>query len=473
MATDDTPATVAICFTQGHNEKLVIEQVQHEGLVDMLFRSGYRLGKIETWVSWQKLCDYQVLVIGSPQEGLLEESEIKAIIEFVNSGGSLFLISDEGGDAKARSNLNEVAKHFGFTFTPGIIVDTVDYSEKQEYVRPRITARHFITREVAQIVFASGCDIEIQDESLTVLAASGPNAMRNPWKDGEWGEAEPAPDRPLIIVKRHGQGKVVACGNFSIITSISKTYGLFAADNFTLVGNIFAWLANKKAEDVSSKSDVVHMNIAVEDDLFYWMEGEIKDKQRFESVNALVNFALNAVKQSFDNLDATGGEENDEDDETGSEDIPESTGDDVHEAVPVEHVAAGPMDTPSNNEASPSTRVQKPSMASLEMKAAALIPDEKPVPVKQAIEKKLQASQKPGGQKAAPLKITMQQPDGQKSAPQKRQGKATAPQKRPGSKQYRPPDRNLVFKAKPGAIEAAKKQKVPGEKPANLAEKKD
>ncbi len=423
MATEEKPGSVAICFTQGHKEKLVIEQVQHEGLVDMLFRSGYRLGKIETWISWQKLCDYQVLVIGSPQEGTIEETEIKAIVEFVNSGGSLFLIADEGGDAKAKSNLNDVAKEFGFTFTPGIIVDTVDYTDKQEYVRPRITARHFITREVSQIVFASGCDMELKDEGITILSKSGPSAMRNVWKDGEWSQPEPAPDHPLLIVKRHGQGKVVACGNFSIITSISKTYGLFAADNFTLVGNIFAWLANKKAEDVSSKSDVVHLNIAVEEDLFYWMEGEIKDKQRFESINALLNFALNAVKQSFDNLETGEGEA----DEGGEE-------------------SGGPV------EAEPEL---KQAGASAE-KPASVEPEKKPTPAKEAPAAKQPATQKPAGQR----------PGSQKTP-----GKGYPQQgKRPGSKGFRP-DRNLVFKAKPGNIEAAKKQKTEEQKPTKPAEK--
>jgi len=423
MATEEKPESVAICFAQGHNEKLVIEQVQHEGLVDMLFRSGYRLGKIETWISWQKLCDYQVLVIGSPQESKIEETEIKAIVEFVNSGGSLFLISDEGSDVKAKSNLNDVAKEFGFTFAPGIIVDTVDYSEKQEYVRPVISARHFITREVSQIVFASGCDIELADEGITILVKSGPHAMRNLWKDGEWGQPEPAPDHPLLIVKRHGQGKVVACGNFSIITSISRIYGLSAANNFTLIGNIFAWLANKKAEDVSSKSDVVHLNIAVEEDLFYWMEGEIKDKQRFESINALINFALNAVKQSFDNLE-TGEAENGKGFEADGESM-------VTESPP------------------------KPAGESTE-KSALAEKEGKPAPEKEAPPPKQTATQKPAAQKPGP---------------QKPQGKGYPSQgKRPG-KAFRPPERNLVFKAKPGAIEAAKKTKPSEQKPAKPAEK--
>ncbi|MEX2681679.1 MAG: hypothetical protein Q6373_008765 [Candidatus Sigynarchaeota archaeon] len=423
MISEEKPESVAICFAQGHKEKLVIEQVQHEGLVDMLFRSGYRLGKIETWISWQKLCDYQVLVIGSPQEGKIEETEIKAIVEFVNSGGSLFLIADEGGDAKAKSNLNDVAKEFGFTFTPGIIVDTVDYAEKQEYILPRITARHFITREVSQIVYASGCDIDIKDERITILVKSGPHAMRNLWKDGEWGQPEPAPDCPLIIVKRHGQGKVVACGNFSIITSISRIYGLFAASNFTLVGNIFAWLANKKAEDVSSKSDVVHLNIAVEEDLFYWMEGEIKDKQRFESINALVNFALNAVKQSFDNL------------ETGEMETSEGSGTD-DEPVMAEPAAKSATGNPE--------------------KLAGVEPVRQPALAKETPAVKQSTSQKPAGQKPGS---------------QKQQGKGYPQQGRRPGRVYKPPERNLVFKAKPEAIEAVKKLKPSEQKPAKPAEK--
>lgn len=308
MASEEIPSreSIAICFTQGHKEKLVIEQVQHEGLVDMLFKSGYRLGKIETWVSWQKLCDYQVLVIGAPVDGKFEDVEIKAILEFVNSGGSLLIIADEGGDAKVNSNLNDITKEFGFTFAPDIIVDDVNHVEKSEFVTIGAATKHFITRDVTQIVYASGCSIDVNDEDIIVLVKSGPDAMRKVYENDQWGEPYPAAEQPLVISKRQGQGKIVACGNFSIITSLSKVYGLYAASNFTLVGNIFAWLVNKKALDDANKSDVVHFNIALDQDIYEWMENEIVERKRFESVNDLISFALAAVKKSLDNLSLEG-----------------------------------------------------------------------------------------------------------------------------------------------------------------------
>nr|MDO8118418.1 hypothetical protein [Candidatus Sigynarchaeota archaeon] len=293
---------IAICFTQGHSEKLVIEQVQHEGLVDMLFRSGYKLGKIETWISWQKLCDYQVLVIGAPQETAIEEMEIKAIIEFVKNGGSLLMLSDAGADELMKSNLNVLAREFGIEFKPVILSDEKSFSEKSEYVAIDRFERHFITRDVTKIIYASGCTVESTDKNALVIARAGTDAVQRARKNDAWAEPESAAGAPVMLVKRHGEGKVVAIGNFSIITSISKTYGLYAADNFTLIGNLFAWLVNRKIGDADSKTDMVYFNTAIDAELFYWIERELK-KKRFPNVNALINFSLKATRDTLDKLD--------------------------------------------------------------------------------------------------------------------------------------------------------------------------
>lgn len=400
MASEEKPSpeSVAIVFTQGHKEKLVIEQVQHEGLVDMLFKSSYRLGKIETWVSWQKLCDYQILVIGSPEDGKFEDMEIKAILEFVNNGGGLFLVADEGGDAKSKSNLNDIASQFGFAFATDVMNDDVDHVEKPEFITVGSATRHFITRDVSQIVFASGCSIDMNDEEIIVLVKSGPNATRKVYENDQWGEPELAVDRPLIIAKRQGQGKVVALGNFSIITSLSKTYGLYAASNFTLVGNIFAWLANKKAVDDVNKSDVVHFNISLDQDIYEWIENEVTERKRFESVNELISFALTAVKKSFDNLanNNTGQKTTNEESENASENV--------------DSVEAGTPVTPTA-ESKTSIGPQKPRV----------------------------------------------------QTPTTTISKTKSQKKRTG-KTYKPPERNLVFKAEPESLKKLKEQKENEEK---------
>ncbi len=301
MATE--PAReIAICFTQGHGEKLVIEQVQHEGLVDMLFRSGYKLGKIETWISWQKLCDYQVLVIGAPQETAIEEMEIKAIIEFVKTGGSLLMLSDAGADELMKSNLNVLAREFGIEFKPVILSDDKSFSEKPEYAIIDKFERHFITRDVAKIVYASGCTVESTDKDALVIARAGPDAVQRVRKDEAWVEPESAAGAPVMLAKRFGEGKIVAIGNFSIITSISKTYGLYAFDNFTFIGNLFAWLVNRKIGDGDSKTDTIYFNTSIDAELYYWIERELK-KKRFPNVNALINFSLKATRDTLETLD--------------------------------------------------------------------------------------------------------------------------------------------------------------------------
>jgi stringent starvation protein B len=296
---------IAICFTQGHGEKLIIEQVQHEGMVDMLFRSGYRLGKIETRVSWQKLSPYQVLVIGSPGDFLYDEIEIKSIVEFVREGGSLLVIADQGADAPARSNMNDITSNFGFVFQPNLITDEKLFVEKPDYVLVTTFEKHFLTRDVNQLVIATGCSMEITSDDVLAVARLSPSALKRSFVDGEWDGEESAAGEPIVVATRLGKGKVVGIGNFSVFTSLSKTYGLFAPDNYALVGNIFAWLANKKSDGLDKETTVL-INVALDADSYFWMERELKNHARFANVSEIVNFAIKAVKQSFDAIEGPG-----------------------------------------------------------------------------------------------------------------------------------------------------------------------
>ncbi|MHA1793179.1 MAG: hypothetical protein ACTSVI_11080, partial [Promethearchaeota archaeon] len=149
-------------------------------------------------------------------------------------------------------------------------------------------------------IFASGCTIDVKDEKVLVLAKSSPNAERKTFSEGKWSDWEEQGDNPIIVVSRFGKGKVVALGNFSIITSLSSVYGLEACDNFKLIGNIFAWLSNKRPE--GEDAAIVYLNIGVEQDLYFWMERELK-KKRFSNLNQMVNFALNAMRESLESYD--------------------------------------------------------------------------------------------------------------------------------------------------------------------------
>ncbi|MFX0101359.1 MAG: hypothetical protein ACFFCS_17425, partial [Candidatus Hodarchaeota archaeon] len=267
------------------------------------FRSGYRLGKIETNISWQKLAGYKVIVLGCPVDGTIDPKEIEAIEQFVEDGGGLLFVSDEGGDEASHSNMNEVASKYGFKFQGNVLLDKTNFADKYTYLRINTFERHFVTRDVSEIVFASGCSIEVTDPKVTVLARAGSNALKKDFVEGKYNEeTEDFGGVPILVAKKHGKGKVIGMGNFSLLTSLSRIYGLTAADNFNLVGNIFAWLSTQKGDE-SEDDNFIHLHVALDPDIYFWIEREVKSKQRFESVNKLVNFALNAVRESLDTYD--------------------------------------------------------------------------------------------------------------------------------------------------------------------------
>jgi hypothetical protein len=291
-----------IGFDYSHQNKLNIEDPGFNDFIEYLFHSDLKLGKIEAGITYEKLSDYNVFIIGVPiADSYLSSEEIEYLVSYVKDGGSLLVVNDKGGDIENKNNLNDLTNVFGIEFNPDQLFDNENYSK--DIARPIIKdfKKHFITRDIFQIIHSNGCTIEIdksvetEDIDVSAIAFSSKESAWHKVFDGEEWVDEPVETAPIIAIAHYGMGKVVAIGNLSLFSGFHKSYGIHAADNFKLISNIISWLMNKAHSKDAQLSQPIYMSIPIEQDLYYWMKEKL-DEERWKNVEEIVNFALRVVK---------------------------------------------------------------------------------------------------------------------------------------------------------------------------------
>jgi len=291
-----------IGFDYSHQNKLIIEDPGFNDFIEYLFNSNLKLGKIEAGISYKKLSDYNVFIIGVPvADSHINSEEIEDLINYVKDGGSLLIINDKGGDFENKNNLNELTENFGIKFNPDQLFDNENFSK--DISRPIIKdfRKHFITRDITKIIHSNGCTLEI-DESVETedinVSAIGFSSKESAWHkifDGEDWIDEPVENAAIIAIGHYGLGKIVAIGNLSLFSGFHALYGIHAADNFKLISNIIAWLMNKAHSQEAQLSQSIYVTIPIEQELYYWMKGKL-DEERWKNIEEIVNFALKVVK---------------------------------------------------------------------------------------------------------------------------------------------------------------------------------
>ena len=142
-----------IGFDYSHKNKLNIEDPGFNDFVEYLFNSDLKLGKIEAGITYEKLSDYNVFIIGVPiADSNLSSEEIESLTKYVKDGGSLLIINDKGGEIENKNNLNDLTKIFGIKFNPDQLFDNENYSK--DISRPIIKDfKSILLREISPKLF--------------------------------------------------------------------------------------------------------------------------------------------------------------------------------------------------------------------------------------------------------------------------------------------------------------------------------
>ena len=292
----------AIGFDHSHNNKLIIENNAFTDFIQYLFDSDFKLGKIEAGLTYEKLNKYDLFIIGVPNLGPdLDSDEINALIKYVKNGGSLLVINDGGGDYENKNNLSELTKNFGFIFNSDRLFDNKNFSKDNSHPIIKDFTSHFITRDISQIIHSNGCtlvvDKSIENNKIDVnsLAFSSETTSWHRYYTGDGWLDKSEQHLPIIGATHYDSGKVIMIGNLSIFSSLNKSYGIRATDNFKLVTNMISWLLNKAASEEEQGLKPILTTVAINQDLFYWIK-EMINKGKWKNLDEVINFALKVTR---------------------------------------------------------------------------------------------------------------------------------------------------------------------------------
>jgi hypothetical protein len=119
----------------------------------------YEMGRIEEKDSIDDatLADCSVLVIKLPKDRYSPE-EVNAVVRFVQRGGGLLLIGDHTDYERSSSHMNDITRHFGFTYRHDQLYSEEPAPDRQHYTASVLP--HPAVQHVPEFDFAVSCSID-------------------------------------------------------------------------------------------------------------------------------------------------------------------------------------------------------------------------------------------------------------------------------------------------------------------------
>jgi hypothetical protein len=245
---------------------------RYQSFAYLLERDGYQVEAYKAEFNISTLSKGRILVISNalneinvedwylPTPSAFTDQEIDAVKQWVNEGGSLFLIADHMPMAGAAK---ELAAAFGFVFTNGFVFNTLsdgpDYFNLKDntLIKSSITEGRDSSESVKQVVSFTGQGFMLPEEASPILLFG--DAYINVIPDTAWVFDDDSSVRYSAkgyaqgAYEKYGKGRVVAFGEAAMFTAqlagpnkvkvgMNST---FAGENYQLLLNIIHWLDGK------------------------------------------------------------------------------------------------------------------------------------------------------------------------------------------------------------------------------------
>lgn len=175
--------------------------------------------------------------------------EIELIIDFVETGGSLFVISDHTNVYRHAERINPFLKPMGIEVMYHTTVDRApEYSVSGGgWLMSFDFADHPVTEDVEMISFKTGGPLKTEhgvafssERSYADFWDESHDAgFYGDWRQGDNQELEPSGPLTIVAAAEFGRGRVAVVGDQNIFGDGWLHFG----DNFELATNIFEWLA--------------------------------------------------------------------------------------------------------------------------------------------------------------------------------------------------------------------------------------
>jgi len=202
----------------------------------------------EESINLRTLARCDVLVIKTPTARYSSE-EVDAVVRFVEQGGSLLLIGDHTNVFDTSTYLNDVARHFGFTFRDDLL-----FRIGSPYVQPYApgVTPHPVVQHVPPMHFAVSCSIDPgRSAGRAVVRSTGLwNLPPDHHADNYHPEAEYRPEMRYgafiqVWATRYEKGRVLAFTDSTIFSNFC-TYQPGKAE---LMRGMLDWLNHRSVLD--------------------------------------------------------------------------------------------------------------------------------------------------------------------------------------------------------------------------------
>lgn len=244
---------------------------RYKSFANLLERDGYVVKSYKGKFEEKELAKSKVLVISNalnkqnlgawhlPTPSAFSKKEIQIVEQWVRGGGSLFLIADHMPMAGAASDL---AKAFGYTFSNGFVLDTVDrgagiFRRQDESLMDNvITNGRSSSEEVNRIATFTGQAFQIPEEAEPILELGDQYINLLPdtaWVFHQHTKQLSAQGWYQGAYQSYGKGRLVVFGEAAMFSAQlagaqKRKMGMnnpVAPENYQLLLNIIHWLDGK------------------------------------------------------------------------------------------------------------------------------------------------------------------------------------------------------------------------------------
>ena len=243
-----------ILFDLNHNEMLTLDN-DFSVFLKLLRNLNFKIEKNETKDLTKKVFEnIDILVLGNPIDDYFSNIEIKEIVNFVRLGGSLILVSEYGADYLQKTNLNDIANHFGFSFEKNLIKEQ---NPKNQNCSSILHIHEFpevgFLNGLREVVIGGTCSLYLKKGAKPLLETSKLNIWSEIYNNSleEW-EKDKEQQHIIAAYTKFGQGKAIALGDIDIFCS-DNNIGINSLDNQKFLHNVFTWLIEPiKKSDVNN-----------------------------------------------------------------------------------------------------------------------------------------------------------------------------------------------------------------------------
>ncbi|MHA2397635.1 MAG: DUF4350 domain-containing protein [Promethearchaeota archaeon] len=233
-----------ILFDNTHNEMLNVREKEFSKFQTLLRRMDLNLKSIEgDGLEAQHIRNADLLIIGNPIDNFFSSVEVKIIIDFVRTGGSLFVLSEYGADFLQKTNLNDIVGKFGIKFEKDLIKEINSTNQSSASIlHIHDFQKHELTKQLREIRIGGACSLSLSKEAKPIF-----HTIENSWPEiyntstEQWIKEEGEHRQIIAAYNEFGKGKVVALGDIDIFSADSNI-GLKCLDNEKFIQNVISWL---------------------------------------------------------------------------------------------------------------------------------------------------------------------------------------------------------------------------------------